>query len=76
MRLLPKRLPQSSAETLRKSARSAPQYEAVGRNPTSFASAPRSPTWFAIRSSSSPTPRSAIARAAGFAPASASTAFA
>src|SRR5229473_5124009 len=49
-----------------------PQEAAVGRNPTSPASAPRSPTWFASRSSSSATARSAWPRAVARAPASAS----
>ena len=47
----------------RKSPRSRPQYEAVGKNPTSSASAPRSPVWLASRSSSRAIPRSACARA-------------
>jgi len=54
----PKRLPHSAAVKLRKSPRMRPQYAAVGRYPTSPASAPRSPVWFARRSSSSATPRS------------------
>ena len=58
----PKRLPQSTAVMLRRSPRSRPQYDAVGRKPTSPASAPRSPTWLAMRSSSSATPRTTSAR--------------
>ncbi len=44
----------------------------MGRKPTSPAIAPRSPTWFASRSSSSATARSAWPRAVARAPASAS----
>lgn len=46
---------------LRKSPRSRPQKEVVGRKPTSFASAPISPVWFANRSSSSAIARRACA---------------
>src|SRR2546430_13511671 len=43
----PNRLPHRSAVRLRKSPRSRPQKDAVGRYPTSLASAPRSPVWLA-----------------------------
>ena len=71
----PNRLPQSRAVALRKSPRIRPQYEAVGRKPTSPASAPISPVWLASRSSSSATPRSDCARNDGRVPASASSAW-
>ncbi len=58
----PKRLPHSRAVRLRKSPRIRPQYEAVGRKPTSPARAPRSPVWLASRSSSRAMPRSTSAR--------------
>ena len=58
----------------RKSPRSRPQNEAVGRKPTSPASAPRSPMWLASRSSSSAMPRRHWARAGARTPDSASTA--
>ena len=64
----PKRLPQSRAVRFRKSPRRRPQKDAVGRKPTSFARAPRSPVWLASRSSSSAMPRSACARAARWHP--------
>src|SRR6185295_5833240 len=52
-----------------------PQNAAVGRKPTSPASAPRSPVWLASRSSSSAMARSACARGGTRASASASNAW-
>ena len=61
----PKRLPHNRAVRLRKSPRIRPQYEAVGRKPTSPAKAPRSPVWLASRSSSRAMPRIDCARIEG-----------
>ena len=65
----PKRLPQRLAVRLRKSPRMRPFQEDVGRKPVSPAMAPRSPTWLASRSSSSPMRRRRWARGAATLPA-------